>query len=141
MREVIGVPPWPVQIQMAIQQLRRGENFVGVPDRMMVAGMQSLSLGAIELLEAFGHVSDVEVLLVHPSPTLAERARIDLESVDARRGALQLRPADEVMPDDVHPMVYSWLRGARELQEMVTSQGIDVAPHLQVVPEIGRAHV
>jgi exodeoxyribonuclease V gamma subunit len=129
MREVIGLAPWPVQIEAAVQQLRRGENIVGVPDRLMVAGMQSLSLGAIELLEAFGHVSDVQVLLVHPSSTLAEGARAEHESRGVRRGALQLRPADEVIPGDVHPMVHSWLRGARELHEMVASQGIDITPH------------
>ncbi|MEY2966186.1 MAG: hypothetical protein RLY50_236, partial [Actinomycetota bacterium] len=129
MREVIGLAPWPVQIEAAVQQLRRGENIVGVPDRLMVAGMQSLSLGAIELLEAFGHVSDVQVLLVHPSPALAEKAREEHESRGVRRGALQLRPTDEVIPDDAHPMVHSWLRGARELHEMVASQGLDIAPH------------
>lgn len=129
MREFIGSAPWPVQTEAAVQQLRRGEIVVGIPDRLMVAGMQSLSLGAIELLDAFGHVSDVQVLLVHPSPALADRARIEIESGSVRRGALQLRPSDETIPDDAHPMVYSWLRGARELQEMVTSQGINIAPH------------
>ncbi|MEY2628097.1 MAG: hypothetical protein RJB08_1856, partial [Actinomycetota bacterium] len=129
MRKVIGVAPWPVQIAAAIQQLRRGENLVGVPSRLMVAGMQSLSLGAIELLEAFGHVSDVQVLLVHPSPTLAEQAQINAESSGVRRGALQLRPTDELIPDNTHPMVFSWLRGARELQEMLVSQGIGIQPH------------
>ncbi|MFM8389992.1 MAG: exodeoxyribonuclease V subunit gamma, partial [Actinomycetota bacterium] len=129
LRDVISVAPWPVQVEAAVQQLRRGENVVGVPSRLMVAGMQSLSLGAIELLEAFGHVSDVDVLLVHPSPTLADRWADEFVGTEVPRGALQLRPTDEELPDDVHPMVHSWLRGSRELQQMLASQGLDVSPH------------
>jgi exodeoxyribonuclease V gamma subunit len=95
----------------------------------MVAGMQSLSLGAIELLEAFGHVSDIEVLLVHPSPVMAKRWAAEATSSEVPRGALQLRPTDEELPGDVHPMVQTWLRGARELQQMLASQGLEVALH------------
>jgi exodeoxyribonuclease V gamma subunit len=129
LRDVIGVAPWPVQVEAAVQQLRRGENIVGVPTRLMVAGMQSLSLGAIELLEAFGHVSDIEVLLVHPSPVMAKRWAAEATSSEVPRGALQLRPTDEELPGDVHPMVQTWLRGARELQQMLASQGLEVALH------------
>jgi exodeoxyribonuclease V gamma subunit len=129
LRDVIGVAPWPVQVEVAVQQLRRGENVVGVPSRLMVAGMQSLSLGAVELLEAFGHVSDVDVLLVHPSPTLADRWASELVGTEVPRGALQIRPTDEELPDNVHTMVHSWLRGSRELQQMLASQGLDVSPH------------
>jgi exodeoxyribonuclease V gamma subunit len=129
MRDIIGVAPWPVQIEAAVQQLRRGENIVGVPGRLMVAGMQSLSLSAVELLDAFGHVSDVEVLLVHPSPALAQSHLAFTSSLAVRRGALQLRPADEDLPTDVHPMVHSWLRGARELQELLASQGLEAGAH------------
>jgi exodeoxyribonuclease V gamma subunit len=129
LRDVIGVAPWPVQVEAAVQQLRRGENIVGVPTRLMVAGMQSLSLGAIELLEAFGHVSEVEVLLVHPSPAMAQRWAAEAAGSEVPRGALQLRPTDEELPGDVHPMVQSWLRGARELQQMLASQALDVASH------------
>jgi exodeoxyribonuclease V gamma subunit len=128
-RDTIGVPSWPARIEAAVQQLRRGENIVGIPGRLMVAGMQSLSFGAIELLDAFGHVSDVEVLLVHPSPELAQRWAAESASIEVRRGALQLRPNDEDLPDNVHPMSHAWLRGARELQQMLVSQGIAVEPH------------
>jgi exodeoxyribonuclease V gamma subunit len=134
LREVIGVAPWPVQIEVAVQQLRRGENIVGVPARLMVAGMQALSLGAIELLEAFGHVSEVEVLLVHPSPAMAQRWAAEAAGSEVPRGALQLRPADEDLPGDIHPIVQSWLRGARELQQMLASQGLEVEPHSGVPP-------
>lgn len=129
LREVIGVAPWPVQVEAAVQQLRRGENFVGVPSRLMVAGMQSLSLGAIELLEAFGHVSDVEVHLVHPSPDMAKRWADEARGTEVPRGALQLRPTEEELASGVHAMVQSWLRGARELQQMLASQGLEAELH------------
>ncbi len=129
LRDVIGVAPWPVQVEAAVQQLRRGENIVGIPTRLMVAGMQSLSLGAIELLEAFGHVSDVEVLLVQPSPVMAKRWAAGAAGSEVPRGALQLRPTDEELSDEVHPMVQTWLRGARELQQMLASQGLQAALH------------
>lgn len=136
-REGIDVPSWPEQIATAVQQLRRGENIVGIPSRLMVAGMQSLSLGAIELLDAFGHVSDVEVLLVHPSPVLARRWADEVSKMQTHRGVLQPRPVDEDVPDNVHPLSYSWLRGARELQQMLHSQGVVVEPHANIEPKAG----
>ncbi len=129
LRDVIGVPSWPVTIASAVQQLRAGNNAVGVPERLMVAGMQSLSLGSVELLEAFGHVSNVDVLLVHPSASLATTWQNDLADTEVRRGALQVRPTDEPVSDQVHPLIFSWLRGSRELQQLVTSQGLSVAAH------------
>ena len=128
-RELIGVPSRPAQVEAAVQQLRRGENLHGVPPRVMVAGLQSLQLGSIEVLQALGAVSDVRVVLVHPSPVLAARWSEEFLDTPVTRGALQIRPTEGDVPSDVDPLVNSWLRGAREMQQMLASQGVQAALH------------
>jgi exodeoxyribonuclease V gamma subunit len=128
-RELIGVPSRPAQVEAAVQQLRRGENLHGVPPRVMVAGLQSLQLGSLEILQALGAVSDVRVVLVHPSPVLAARWSEEFLDTPVTRGALQIRPTEGDVPSDVDPLINSWLRGAREMQQMLASQGVKAALH------------
>ncbi len=127
--ELIGVPSRPAQVEAAVQQLRRGENLHGVPPRVMVAGLQSLQLGSLEILQALGAVSDVRVVLVHPSPVLAARWSEEFLDTPVTRGALQIRPTEGDVPSDVDPLINSWLRGAREMQQMLASQGVKAVLH------------
>lgn len=128
-RARIGVPSWPSVVEATVQQMRDLVDPANLPGRLMVAGLQSLSLSSIELIEAFGAVSDVEVLLVHPSPELAVGWTSEFSSAPVTKGVLPLRPIDEDLPEDIDPMVNSWLRGSREMQQMLATQGVRVDAH------------
>ncbi len=103
---------------------------------VLVAGLQSLSLSQIELLQRWGdspvvngETCRVQVLLVHPAPRLA--ARWAQESPAATPG---LAPLSSVVPapQDVDPLVHNWLKETRESQWLLASQSI-----LPTVPALG----
>jgi len=97
-------------------------------DRILVAGVQSLSLPQLECLEELGTICDVEALLVHPSPGL--RALWAATGQQPLRPDLRGRPLQKVrdpeFPDGVDPLLPVWLSGARDLQELVAARGVVV---------------
>jgi exodeoxyribonuclease V gamma subunit len=95
------------------------ENLQG-REPLLVAGLQSLSLQQLESLEMIATVCDVEVLLVHPSPPLAARWRATLPQV-SKDVPPPREPAE--LPEDLDPLVATWLHGARETQTLLASQG------------------
>ena len=101
------------------------------PEAVLVAGLQGLSLHQIALLERLatmptkagsGSPCKVDVLLVHPSPPLrkawAEKAPPVSKDTAPARG--EPEPAS-----DADPLVDAWLRGTREFQWLLASQGHD----------------
>ncbi|MFM7040848.1 MAG: exodeoxyribonuclease V subunit gamma, partial [Planctomycetaceae bacterium] len=102
------------------------------PEAVLVAGLQGLSLHQIALLERLatmptkrGSPCEVDVLLVHPSPPLREAwaKKTPPVSKDTAPARGEPEPAS-----DADPLVDAWLRGTRESQWLLASQGHD-APH------------
>ena len=99
---------------------------------VFVAGLQSLSLHQIELLQqlsmlpsAAGSPCEVEVLLAHPSPVL-QKAWAE-EPPPVSLGVAPSRSEEAAASTRTHctdPLVGSWLRGTREAQWLLASQGI-----------------
>ncbi len=131
-RERIGTPSPPARDRLASGP---------VDAAVFVAGLQSLSLHQIELLEqlarlptASGAPCEVEVLLVHPSPALrrawAEAAppqTLGIPPVRSDAGANSTATAD--------PLVEAWLRGTREAQWLLASQGLAPTHETVAAPE------
>jgi exodeoxyribonuclease V gamma subunit len=101
------------------------------PEAVLVAGLQGLSLHQIALLERLaempttaGQGCDVEVLLVHPSSRLrqvwVEQSPPVSKDLAPARGEPQLTNTDD-------PLVEAWLRGTRESQWLLASQGLSVS--------------
>ncbi|MEK7410476.1 MAG: exodeoxyribonuclease V subunit gamma, partial [Actinomycetota bacterium] len=91
-----------------------------IPTQLLVAGLQSLSLHQIEVLQHLAEVCDVHVLLVHPSAPLQQRWA---NTTPVTPGLAPLR-SDTEIPEDADPLVYAWLRGTHETQTLLASQGI-----------------
>jgi exodeoxyribonuclease V gamma subunit len=127
---------WQFRVWQAVRQRiaqpsppqRMGVDHLSSRDPILVAGLQSLSLQQIAAIKTLAGACDVHVLLVHPSPPLQARWAAGLppvsESVPPKREAAEL-------PDDLDPLVATWLHGARETQMLLGSQGI--------IPEPGAA--
>ena len=123
LRATIDQPSWPLVIDQLLENISRGQEINGVPERLLVVGLQSLSLQNLRVLEALGTVSDVRVFLVHPSPGLEKHWSNELASLPITRGVVPLRDNNFVVPDGVDALVASWSRGAYELQKVLASQG------------------
>ena len=130
-RERIGEPSPPARDQLAT---------TAGSDAVFVAGLQSLSLHQIDLLERLstlpgpgGNPCDVEVVLVHPSPPLREAWAQAAPAVSRGIAPTRREETAAISPGlDADPLVTSWLRGTREAQWLLASQGTmpmhDAAP-------------
>lgn len=100
-------------------------------DPILVAGLQSLSLPQLECLQMLGTTCEVDVLLVHPSPGLHARwSATGQQPLEAKlRGRPVQRRLEPELLDGVDQLLPVWLAGARDLQELLTAQGVEVAAH------------
>jgi exodeoxyribonuclease V gamma subunit len=97
------------------------------PEAVLVAGLESMSLRQLALLERLaslpgpsGAACEVRVVLVHPSPPLAQRWAAAAPPQSPGVPPLRGEPAAH---GEVDPLVAAWLRGTRENQWLLASQG------------------
>ncbi len=128
LRSQIGVPSWPARTEQLCKQLDSNEKPNHLPKKLMVAGMGTLSVSAIEIISALSKVIDVEVLCVNPSPYLSNewtnqhsQIQVALGNAPARNDDLHVLPESDVL-------VTTWLRESYELQMLLTSQGVQYEP-------------
>ena len=124
LRKVIDQPSWPTVTAQLMDSIANGAKIEGVPSRLLVVGLQSMSLQNLRVLEALGTVSDVRVFLVHPSPGLERHWSNELATLPLTRGVVPLRETNFIVPEGVDSLVASWSRGSYELQKVLASQGI-----------------
>ena len=124
LRVAIDQPSWPMVTAQLMDSIASGTKIEGVPSRLLVVGLQSMSLQNLRVLEALGTVSDVRVFLVHPSPGLEKHWSDELATLPLTRGVVPLRENNFDIPAGVDSLVASWSRGSYELQKVLASQGI-----------------
>ncbi|MEY3656983.1 MAG: hypothetical protein RL114_1341, partial [Actinomycetota bacterium] len=127
-REEVGVEPWPVMVENMLSNptLVDVEN---LPPRILVVGLQSLSVRHVRALQLLSHHMEVEVVLVHPSPALALQWALDAARVPVSAGIAPDPVRANTFDDNVDSMVSMWLRGAHDAQMVLASQG--VSPEVQ----------
>ena len=122
-RRAVDREPWPVVVRRVIDS-GVAPGVGGLPARILVAGLQSLSVRHAQALRALSRWMPVTVVMVHPSPVLAARWSLGAAGLAVTPGIAPLRDPDERFDDTVDPLVESWLRGSREMQAVLASQGI-----------------
>ena len=124
----IGQDPWAAVVQKYIE---KPELFVNnsLPPRLLIVGVQSLSVRHIRMLQLLGQHTDVEVLIVHPSAALAQQwSTAPFENVPSQIIA-PLAPKRVEFDESVDPLVGMWLRGAHEAQQLLASQAVTPVLH------------
>ena len=132
-RTHIGVPSPPVQINSLVSGLLDGSLKPGA-ERLLIVGLQALDSRTIQLVQTLSTYIPVEVVLVHPSPALAQKWQPQALAMAGAIGATAIRPKDAVMEDGVHPLVSTWLQGSREAQLVLGTFGIQ--PSFTVQSEV-----
>jgi exodeoxyribonuclease V gamma subunit len=98
-------------------------------ERLLVAGLEALSLPQLICLEQLGEVCEVEAFVIHPSPGL--RSTWQKNGQQALPEKLRDRPLQKhrepEFPDGVDPLLPVWLSGARELQDLLAARGLTAA--------------
>lgn len=131
-RELIGQPSPPARTAEALVELRRDGGNAGIPRRIAVVGLQTLSSRHVEVLRTLSGVTDITVFLVHPSPRLAAEWSHRFLGVPVAPGVAIMRPHLPAVPEGTNPLVWSWLRGSMDLQHMLAVNGIAPEPHATV---------
>jgi exodeoxyribonuclease V gamma subunit len=134
-RAHIGVPSPPVQINSLVSGLIDGSLKPGA-ERLLIVGLQALDSRTIQLVQTLSTYIPVEVVLVHPSPALAQKWQPHALAMTGAVGATAIRPKDAVVEDGVHPLLSTWLQGSREAQLVLGTFGIQPSFTVQsdVVP-------
>ncbi len=133
-RDVIGVPSWPARTEELCARLQLGEGIPGLPPRLMVAGVETLSVANLEILRALGNAIDVEVICVHPSAHLWQQWNSVAASLPVTPGRAPARADDLHVVPGCDVLATTWLRGAFELQMLLASQGIEAAAPVTAPP-------
>ena len=132
-RAHIGVPSPPVQINSLVSGLIDGSLKPGA-ERLLIVGLQALDSRTIQLVQTLSTYIPVEVVLVHPSPALAQKWQPHALAMTGAVGATAIRPKDAVVEDGVHPLVSTWLQGSREAKLVLGTFGIQ--PSFTVQSEV-----
>jgi exodeoxyribonuclease V gamma subunit len=132
-RALIGVSSPPMQINSLVSGLTDGSLKPGA-ERLLIVGLQALDSRTIQLVKTLSAYIPVEVVLVHPSPALAQKWQPDALSVTGAIGATAIRPKDAEVEDGVHPLLSTWLQGSREAQLVLGTFGIQ--PSFAVQSEV-----
>jgi len=124
LRSQIGVPSWPARTEQLCKQLASTEIPSHLPRKLMVAGMGTLSVSAIEIISALSKVIDVEVICVNPSPYLSTEWKNQHSQMPVTLGNAPARNDDLHVLSDSDVLVTTWLRESYELQMLLASQGV-----------------
>ena len=128
LRSQIGVPSWPARTEQLCKQLASNEKPSHLPRKLMVAGMGTLSVSAIEIISALSKVIDVEVLCVNPSPYLSNEWAKQQSQIPVTLGNAPARNDDLHVLSESDVLVTTWLRESYELQMLLASQGVQYEP-------------
>ena len=134
LRSQIGIPSWPARTEQLCEQLANNEKSSHLPRKLMVAGMGTLSVSAIEIISALSKVIDVEVLCVNPSPHLCNEWANQNSQVDVSLSNAPARNDDFHVLPETDVLVTTWLRDAYELQMLLASQGVQYEQCVTEVP-------
>ena len=132
-RAHIGVPSPPVQINALVGGLLDG-SLKPDAERLLIVGLQALDSRTIQLVQTLSAHIPVEVVLVHPSPALAQKWQPEALAMNGAVGATAIRPKDAVVEEGVHPLLSTWLQGSREAQLVLGTFGIQ--PSFAVQSEV-----
>jgi exodeoxyribonuclease V gamma subunit len=130
-RALIGTPSPPAQLHVALQQLALLAP-AHAPSKLLIAGLQSVSVRHLQVLRALSQHVPIEMVLVHPSPALAEHHLQNIVPLVPRTdGTLPVRPTTALVPEGIDSLIATWLRASGEVQEILATQGL-VPQHLPV---------
>jgi len=123
-RDIIQADPWPVINADLCERLRAGEKIAGIPERLMIAGFETISPSNIEIIHALSTVIDVELVFVHQSPYLRGKWN-EMASV------VVPNPSQLPLPSSFQPLSASplrlppaWMQSSFDLELLLAAYGV-----------------
>lgn len=123
-RDIIQADPWPVINADLCERLRAGEKIAGIPERLMIAGFETISPSNMEIISALSTVIDVELVFVHQSPYLRQQW-------NDMAGSVVPNPAQLPVPANFQPLSASpfrlppaWMQSSFDLELLLAAYGV-----------------
>lgn len=123
-RDIVGAPPWPVLNAELCERLRAGEKVLGIPDRLMIAGFESISPSNMEIIDALSTVIDVEMIFVHQSPYLRKKWNEMASSVVPNKAELPVPSNFSPLSASSLRLPPSWMQSSFDLELLLAAYGV-----------------
>ncbi len=123
-RDIVGAAPWPVINAELCDRLRAGEKIPGIPDRLMIAGFESISPPNMEVIDALSNVIDVEIIFVHQSPYLRGKWNVMASSVAPNRAELPVPTNFSPLSASSLRLPPSWMQSSFDLELLLAAYGV-----------------
>ncbi len=123
-RDIVGAAPWPVLNAEMCAKLRAGETIPGIPDRLMIAGFETISPSNIEIIDALSTVIDVEMIFVHQSPHLRAKWNEMASSVVPNKAELPVPTNFSPLSASSLRLPPSWMQSSFDLELLLAAYGI-----------------
>lgn len=123
-RDMVGAAPWPVINAELCDRLRAGEKIPGIPDRLMIAGFESISPSNMEVIDALSNVIDVEIIFVHQSPYLRGKWNEMASSVVPNRAELPVPTNFSPLSASSLRLPPSWMQSSFDLELLLAAYGV-----------------
>ncbi len=123
-RDIVGATPWPVINAELCDRMRKGERIPGIPDRLMIAGFETISPSNMEIISALSVVIDVEVVFVHQSPYLREQWNNMASGVVPNADELPLPSQFEPLTASSLRLPPAWMQSSFDLELLLAAYGI-----------------
>ncbi len=127
LRARIGVADLAGRSASARERLRREPEILDLPARLAVFGLTRLPVAHVEILRALAAARDLHLFLLHPSPALWDRVA---EEIGGAAVGVPARRQDPTAGLAANRLLASWGRDAREMQIVLSADGILPADHL-----------
>jgi len=123
-RDIVGAAPWPVLNAEMCAKLRAGETIPGIPDRLMIAGFETISPSNMEIIDALSTVIDVEMIFVHQSPFLRTKWNEMASSVVPNKAELPVSTSFSPLSASSLRLPPSWMQSSFDLELLLAAYGI-----------------
>jgi exodeoxyribonuclease V gamma subunit len=123
-RDIVGTAPWPVINAELCDRLRAGEKIPGIPDRLMIAGFESISPSNMEVIDALSNVIDVEMIFVHQSPYLRGKWNEMASGVVPNKAELPVPTNFAPLSASSLRLPPSWMQSSFDLELLLAAYGV-----------------
>lgn len=123
-RDIVDAVPWPVLNAELCDKMHGGERIAGTPDRLMIAGFETISPSNMEIISALSNVIDVEVVFVQQSPYLREKWSEMANSVVPNSAQLPVPSSFSPLAASPLRLPPSWMQSSFDLELLLAAYGV-----------------
>jgi exodeoxyribonuclease V gamma subunit len=133
LRDRLGCPSPAERFQLAPPLIEAQPELLDLPKRISLFGLTRLPASYLRVLKAIAAHRDVHLFLLHPSGALWDKTAAARSGPAAGPAAAPAGAGGTTSGEDPNPLLRSWGRDAREMQEVLAAHEVRGGEHRPVV--------